>query len=340
MNSKERCLAALEGKTADHVPVFPLLMFLAVDRAGISYREFATNCRAMAEAQLKMREQFGLDAITACSDAFRVSGDLGGEMVYPETKPPYVAKPIVRSASDLDRLPKPDPCKKGSRMADRASAVAEMAAAVGDECLVLGWIEMPFAEACAICGVTEFMMLMVDNPPLAHRILGFVADIEIAFARCQLESGAAMIGAGDAAASLVSPPMFREFVLPYEQRVSAAIHEAGGLVKLHICGNTSNVLSDLVRSGADLVNIDHAVDFKTACDVFGSANICFKGNLDPVADMLDVSAAECERRVLERLRLAEGKRYMLSAGREVPAGVSDEVLHAFCNAPAKYARTR
>lgn len=81
MNSKERCLAVINGKPADRVPVFPLLMFFASDRVGITYRQFVTNGSAMADAQLKVQEQFGIDAITACSDAFRVSADLGGEIL-------------------------------------------------------------------------------------------------------------------------------------------------------------------------------------------------------------------------------------------------------------------
>ncbi len=145
-----------------------------------------------------------------------------------------------------------------------------------------------------------------------------------------------MIGAGDAAASLISPAMYREFALPYEQRVCSAIHAAGGMVKLHICGNTSALLSDIILSGADLFNVDHLVDFKRACDTYGDAGKCFKGNLDPVADMLQATPEQCEGRVMECLRLAEGRRFMVSAGCEIPAGVTDEVFRAFCEAPAKY----
>jgi MtaA/CmuA family methyltransferase len=222
-------------------------------------------------------------------------------------------------------------------MADRVRAVEEMARAAGDECLVVGWVDMPFAEACSACGVTELMMLLTDAPALAHRLLDFLSGIVIDFARAQLEAGAPMIGAGDAAASLVSPAMYREFALPYEKRVFDAVHSAGGLGKLHICGNTGALLPDICRSGADLVNVDHVVDFSAACAVYGGAGICFKGNLDPVADMLHAAPAECERRALARIRQAAGLRYMLSPGCEVPAAVPDEVLRAFCGAPERAA---
>ena len=333
MTGKERCLGAIAGRVTDRVPVFPLLMFLPADRFGISYREFATNGHAMADAQLHAGRTFGLDAITSCSDAFRVSADLGGEMVFPEDGVPHLRSPLIRGEADLARLGHPDPSRPGGRMADRVAAVADMARAAGDERLVVGWVDMPFAEACSACGVTELMILLSDQPALAHRILDFLAGIVIDFALAQLEAGAPMIGAGDAAASLISPAMYREFALPYEKRVFAAIHSRGGLGKLHICGNTRELLADIAQSGADLVNVDHVVDFASACRVYGGAGICFKGNLDPVADMLQATPAQCEQRALARIRGAAGLRYMLSPGCEVPAGVPDEVLRAFCRAP-------
>ena len=94
LSSKERTLAAIHGEPVDRTPVFPLLMFLAADRFKVPCRLFATNGHVLAEAQLMMRDRFGVDAITACSDAFRLSADLGGEMVYPEDKTPYLARPV------------------------------------------------------------------------------------------------------------------------------------------------------------------------------------------------------------------------------------------------------
>jgi MtaA/CmuA family methyltransferase len=333
MNSKERFYAALAGKAVDRVPVFPLLMFFAVDRAGLTYRRFATDGSALAEAQLHVLERFPIDALTVCSDAFRVAADLGGDMAFPENTPPHVTRPLVRSRGDLLSLRRPDPLKHGSRMADRCAAAAQLARAVGDRCAVLGWVDMPFAEACSACGVSEFMMMLVDEPALAHELLEFLTGVVIDFALAQHAAGAPMIGAGDAAASLISPEMYRQFALPYERRVCEAVHAAGGTVKLHVCGNTSALLDDMATCGADLFNLDHMVDFARARDVYGRAGKCFKGNLNPVADMLHASPAQCRNRALECLRMAQGKAYMLSPGCEVPPGVTDEVFMEFCLAP-------
>jgi MtaA/CmuA family methyltransferase len=332
MNSKQRCLAAIRGEPLDRTPVFPLLMFLAADRAHMPYRRYATNGHALADAQLNMRQLYGVDAITSCSDAFRVSADLGGEMAYPEDRTPYLLKPLVTSQDDLDHLKKPDFAPRG-RLQDRVEATRAMVRGAGDECLVLGWVDMPFAEACSLCGVSEFMLMLMEQPELAHNLLAFLTGVVIDFALAQVETGAPMIGAGDAAASLISPRTFRQFALPYEQRVCRAVHAAGALVKLHICGKTTHLLADMVQSGADLFNVDHLVDLAAARKVYEGAGKCFKGNLDPVGDMLQASALECSQAALRCLQIAQGSRYMLSAGCEVPAGATDEVFSAFCQAP-------
>ncbi len=333
MNSRERCLAAIDGRPVDRVPVFPLLMSFAAGCVGATYREFASSGHTLAEAQLKARELFEVDAITACSDAFRISADLGGDIIFPESTPPYLARPLICGEADVERLRRPDVTRPGSRMADRAMATREMVRAAGRECLVLGWVDMPFAEACSLCGVSDFLTMLHDQPDLALRLLDFLTDIVIDFCRLQLDAGAPMIGAGDAAASLISPVMYRQFALPYEQRVCAAVHAAGGMVKLHICGNTRHLLTDMLGSGADLLNVDHLVDFSLACEIYGKADKCFKGNLNPVADLLQATPGRCEQLAHERLHQAEGKRYMLSPGCEVPPGVSVEVFRAFCQAP-------
>lgn len=119
MSSKERFLATIRGEKADRIPVFPLLMGFSAKRLGVTYRTYASKGHALAESQLKVREMFNIDAITACSDAFRVSADLGGEMVFPEDKPPFLARPLITSENDLKTLKKPDVSNSKERMALR-----------------------------------------------------------------------------------------------------------------------------------------------------------------------------------------------------------------------------
>jgi MtaA/CmuA family methyltransferase len=337
MTRRQRFMAALGGEPLDRVPVFPLLMFLAADRAGLTYRQYATDGRALADAQLLVQERFDLDAVTVCSDAFRVPADLGGDMAYPEDQTPYLRQPLITAGIDLHKMGRPDPTAKGSRMADRVLAVSELARTVAGQVPVVGWVEMPFAEACSLCGLTEFMLLLVDNPARAHEVLTFAAAINVDLALAQLQAGADMIGAGDAAASLISKAMYAEFALPYEQQVCQAIHKVGGLVKLHVCGNTTHLLPQMATCEADLFNVDHLVPLDKARDAYAAQGKCYKGNLDPVSQLMQVSPERCQELAHGCLAQAKGTCYVLSAGCEIPAATPDEVLHALCNAPRTFA---
>ena len=337
MTHRQRFMAAVNGTPLDRAPVFPLLMFLAADRTGLTYRQYATDGRALAEAQLLVQERFDLDAITVCSDAFRIPADLGGDMAYPEDRTPYLHRPLVTAGTDLDKLGHPDPTARGSRMADRLLAVSELARATAGEVPVVGWVEMPFAEACSLCGLTEFMLLLTDDPARAHQVLAYAAALNIDFALAQIEAGADMIGAGDAAASLISRTMYARFALPYEQQVCRAIHQAGSLVKLHVCGNTTHLLAEMTNCEADLFNVDHLVPLDKARDAYAVRGKCYKGNLDPVSQMMQVSPERCQELAHGCLSAASGTRYMLSAGCEIPAATSDGVMRAFCRAPQTFA---
>ncbi|MDC7232197.1 MAG: uroporphyrinogen decarboxylase family protein [Spirochaetales bacterium] len=331
MTSKEKMIHVLSNQPIERPPVFPLIMFLAADRLGVSYRQFATDGQIMADAQIKLYETFSIDAITACSDAFRVSADLGAEVHFPENQTPHGA-PLVINESDLNALKRPDALNRNGRMGDRVKGVRQMVKAVGAECFVLGWVDLPFAEACSLCGVSEFMMMLYDNPELAHKIMDFLTDIVIDFCLVQLDEGADMIGCGDAVASLISAEAYRDFVLPYEQRVFKAIKAAGGQGKLHICGNTTFAMPYMRESGADLFNVDHLVDFDTAIKVYGKEGLPFKGNLDPVGDILQSDVSSIKSKVQSLCMKARNYPYIISAGCEIPATVSDEQFHAFCNA--------
>jgi len=311
------------------------MMFFAADRIGVPYRTYVTESNAIVEAQLNLRDNYLLDVVTVCSDAFRVSADAGAQMEFPENQTPFAVRPLVKTREDLKAVKRPDPMKQDGRMRNRIDAVEKLARSVGDKALVMGWVEMPFAEACDWCGVTEFMTLLYDDPGLAHEVLDFLTEIEIEFALAQLDAGAPIIGCGDAAASLISQPAFREFALPYEQRVTDAIRMVGGMSKLHICGNTMHIMEDMAANGSDIYNIDHMVDFSLACRVYDGAGKAFKGNVDPVADLLQATPEEAEAAALSCIRIAEGKRYMLSAGCEIPAATPDEVYFAFANAVGK-----
>ena len=113
------------------------------------------------------------------------------------------------------------------------------------------------------------MLDFFDDPAFVRDLFAFVIEMELRFAREQIKAGADMIGVGDAAASLVGPQIYDEFVWPYEKKLVDGIHALGGKVRLHICGNTRRILEGMGKLGCDIVDLDSMAPISEARQKMG-----------------------------------------------------------------------
>jgi uroporphyrinogen decarboxylase len=171
-------------------------------------------------------------------------------------------------------------------------------------------------------------MDLVMEPGFAGDLMDRCVEVCIEFAKAQIEAGADTIGVGDAIASQVSPVLYEEMIFPREQRLFEGIHEAGGLIRLHICGNTTHLLPHFARLAVDIVDLDWQVDMAKARAVLGPARTLV-GNLDPVNAVMK-STPERIREALAAIYRAVGNPYMAGAGCEIPVGTPTENLQALC----------
>ncbi|MGA2034133.1 MAG: uroporphyrinogen decarboxylase family protein [Thermoguttaceae bacterium] len=317
MNGRERILAMLEGRPVDRLPLMPITMMFAGDQIAAPYGRYATDYRVMAEAQVRTAEKFDFDYVSAISDPAREAADCGATVQLFDNQPPAIDE-VHALLADKDRLrglKVPDPLG-GGRMHDRVRAVALLRERVGGERLVEGWVEGPCAQSADLRGINRLMTDFFDDPPFVRDLLEFVVDLELRFARAQIEAGAELIGVGDAAASLVGPQIYEEFVRPYEKRMVDALHAQGVKVRLHICGNTRRILAGMGSLGCDMADIDFPAPLEQARREMGPQQV-LAGNLNPVAivrngtpEIISQALAECHRQA--------GPRYIVAAGCEIP----------------------
>jgi len=259
------------------------------------------------------------------SDPFREAADFGLEVEFPADNLPVNRKPLLVEPDDIKKLVLPDPAT-GPRMSDRVEAVRLFHEKVGGEVPIMGWVEGALAEAADLRSVYLTMTDLVRRPEWLEELLEICVQVEIAFARAQVQAGADIIGLGDAVASQISPAMYRRFALPYEQRIFKAVHEMGALARLHICGNTNRIIADMVDSGADIIDLDWMVDMRSATERFGD-EVSFLGNVDPVAVMLQ-GTPEKVFAATTTCMMTGGPRAISGAGCETPDGTPAENFHA------------
>ncbi|MBN1442393.1 MAG: uroporphyrinogen decarboxylase, partial [Planctomycetes bacterium] len=282
MTGRERILAQLVGGEADSLPLMPITMMFAADRIGVPYGRYAADHRVLVEAQLRTAEEFDFDHVSAISDPAREAADCGAKIVYPENQPPAIVEneALLSDKTVLKRLERPDPLG-GGRMHDRVRAIEVLCDKLRGEKMVEGWIEGPCAEAADLRGINHLMMDFFDDPAFVTDLFDVVLEMELSFARAQVAAGAELIGVGDAAASLVGPRIYEEFVWPYEKKMVDGLHELGARVRLHICGDTRKILEPMGRLGCEIVDLDYPVPLSEARAAMGPAQVLL-GNLDPV----------------------------------------------------------
>jgi len=328
MNSYERYMAIIKGEKTDILPRLPILMAFAANYISSYYGAFASDYRVLVEANLKCIEAFDFDQVSAISDPYRETQGFGAEITFPRDEVPRCVAPPLESNKDLSTLKKPDPYSS-TRMLDRINAVREFKKLVYKRYSIMGWIEGPAAESADLRGVTNLLMDLAMDPDFAVELMDLCVNVAIDFAIAQIESGADTIGIGDAIASQISPAMYEEFVFPREKKIIDGIHEAGGIVRLHICGNTTHLLPYMAKLGAEIIDLDWQVDMKKARQILGEKTV-LAGNIDPVNAVMKATPEQIIKHV-HQIYSDVGNPYMVGAGCEIPPGTPYENLKALCD---------
>ncbi|MBI4602623.1 MAG: uroporphyrinogen decarboxylase family protein [Planctomycetes bacterium] len=333
MTGRERVLEHLEGRRVDRFPFMPITMMFAAARAGVRYRDYVTDHRALVEVQVRTARELDFDHVSCISDPARETADCGGALEWFDDQPPALveSRALLADKAALARLDVPDPLG-GGRMHDRVKAAALFRERVGGEKLIEGWVEGPCAAAADLRGINTLMLDFSDDPDFVRALFDFVVVLELRFARAQVDAGIDLMGVGDAAASLVGPRVYEDLVWPHEKKLVDGLHSLGVPVRLHICGNTRPILRGLGRLGCEIVDLDYLSPLDEARRVLGERQVLL-GNIDPVRVLQDGTPASVAEAVA-RCHAQAGSRWIVSAGCEVPRGTPLENLQVL----GEYAR--
>jgi len=333
MTGRERILALLDGKPVDSLPFMPITMMFACDRIGAQYRDYATDFRVMVEGQTHTAAEFDIDYVSIISDPACEASDCGATVKYFPNQPPALdeSNALLADKGRLRGLKVPDP-HTSHRMSNRLRALERYRQKVQREKLIEGWIEGPVAEAADLRGINNLMMDFFDDPGFVHELFEFVLELELTFAKAQMESGAELIGVGDAAASLVGPKIYEEYVWPFEKRMMDGLRAMGARTRLHICGNTRPILGPMGQLGCDIVDLDWLAPLSEGRAAMGAGQVLL-GNIDPVRVLRNGTPQEVYDAVAECHHQA-GDRFIVSAGCEVVRDTPPGNLHAM----QRYAR--
>lgn len=310
----------------DRPPFHPIVMRFAAKRAGVKYRDFCLDPEAHVRAFLRTAEDFGMDWVNVMSDPYCEAEAYGMEIEYPEDELPRDRGPIVGSAEEVLSMTPPQEISH-MRLIGRIRQIELFRKEVGGSQFIVGWVEGPFAMYSLFRGLTDACLDLHDHPDAVHYGVAIAVEFAKRFAEAQVNAGADAIGMGDAVCSQIGPGPYRAFVWEGERKIIEHIHSLGAIAKLHICGNTSKLLLDMIATGADIVDVDHLAGSMAPFAPRLGANQVFCGSSDPVSVVQDGTPEAIQSSVARCHEEANG-RCILSAGCEITPGTASENVRA------------
>lgn len=330
ISSLDRTLNFIVNVSADRAPFHPIVMRFAAKHAGIRYRDFCLDYAKKAEGMIKCAADFDLDWVTVMSDPYAEAEAFGLAVEYPEDNLPKNVGSLIHDISDVNKLTLPE-WDDSRRMKNRVSEIAEFDRLVGGKYFIVGWAEGPLAEYADLRGLGDACMDLYDYEREVNLALDVIIENAMQLIKAQVEAGAHCIGIGDAACSQIGPTLYRQYVQGREKELVSFTHSLGALVKLHICGNTTAILPDMISTGADIIDVDHLVaDMSGFVPLLGEHQV-LSGNSDPV-EVIMRGTPDTISASVESCRTQCKGRVITSAGCEIPMETSLENFAAYARA--------
>ena len=181
------------------------------------------------------------------------------------------------------------------------------------------------------------IMETYDHPAWVHEFMEILT-------RKALETSESMTGApydviltggGAASSTVISPRLHREYCLPYDRRIHAALHSLGLPVSYHTCGGMMPILEIIAANGCDCMEpfapagMGGDADLAAARQRLGPA-VCLKGGLDQYNVL--------ERGTPETIRETVRKAFAETGGAHGPGGFILCTSDHFYNVPVENLR--
>ena len=338
MNGYERIVAALNGEMPDQRPIMLHSFMTAAKEAGYSMKQYREDPEIAAKCHIQFVEKYKVDGILFDVDTALIAGAVGVPVDFPEDEPARTHHPLLHTLEEVETLADID-ISKNVRVQHSMEAIRILKKYFKNEIFVRGNCDQaPFSLACSIRTPAEFMMDLMLNEDDSIRLLEYSSRMCSQLITLMASAGADMVSNGDSPAgpSMISPEMYEQFAMPYEQKMADAAHDAGVPYLLHICGNTDVILDKMATLNIDAVELDYKTPIANIHAQLGHKMSLF-GTIDPSAVFALGTPAMVERETIQLLELyRRNPRLVIGAGCALPPITPELNLRTFIETVQKF----
>ena len=342
MTPRQRASALKKGEAVDRYPIS--LFFGAPGHSLMGWDKYQEGAspRNIAAVRRKVYEVFGNDNAGVGYGLHGMAIALGAKMSDDPHVPSAILEHPLKDIHDQSMLHlETFTLQENAGIRTCFEAARILRDEIGDEIDVCMDFPGPITCASAIAGTPALLKGMLKSPTDIHQLLYFITTALIQMAEPFIKDGFTItISDPIASGSILSKKHFRSFVLPYSQRFIYSCMKLGAPpITGHICGDTTNLLEDLVECGYHALSLDNRVDLAVAKEKIGHL-VGLIGNVDPVEKLYAGTTEDVRAAVRECMRKAwdSPKGYTIGVGCDSVYGVPLENVFAYMNEARKCAQ--
>jgi uroporphyrinogen decarboxylase len=274
------------------------------------------DVRQKIDDEIEFRQKLGYDYIDVCPLVYFGSSF----QTSPESERVWITESssTIHNREDFERHQWPSPeVVNYSQMEYAASRLP-------DGMMILPRISGVLENVSWLTGLEGLSYLLVDDPPLVTDLFDIIGSILLSVAERLVQMdrvGALFMGddLGFRTGTLLSPEHLRQYVFPWQKKISKAAHARGLPFILHSCGNIERIMDDLIEDvGIDARHSfeDAVIPVEDAAERY-SDRIAILGGVD-----MDLLARGTEEQVRARVReiidkCAPTGRFALGTGNSI-----------------------
>ncbi|MFB0505721.1 MAG: uroporphyrinogen decarboxylase family protein [Thermodesulfobacteriota bacterium] len=276
---RDHVRAAYSRSFTDRVPVYPITSLINAKVAGMTIKEYLTDPKKFAKAVIASHERFQGDVVTMMADLVMETEACGSAVAMPEDDLAYVTKHILDDKKNLLKMKVPDPMQD-ARLPYYIEGLSRARPHITDAAagsVICG----PWQIAVNLRGAEQIILDTVDDPEFVHDLMKFTTEFAQRFGMAINTEARVGLSYSEAACSLnlISPDIYRTFVLPYHQELVEYFSEKRTGVTLHICGYIDPIMEDIVATGVSALSIDCHSSLKKLMKV-SNRKLVIIGNVD------------------------------------------------------------
>ncbi len=340
MTPLEISVAAANGQPAPRIPVYCNLLDHGARALGMTQREYYSNGENVAEAQLRMREQYGHDNVWSLFYVGKEVELLGcQDILYSENGPPNVADFVIKSYDDIARFEVPDDITAHPAWTDTAKCLDILRREVGSTHPICAYLTASTTLPAMLMGMDKWLELLLMGPvDVRDELLRKCSDFfqkEVAAYRA---AGANVLvySTPFGSTSFVGMKRFKEFSVPWMHRDL----DPGGVENIvYYCGMApfNNVIAQILDEfKIGTYYISPMADLAEAKAIIGD-----RGLTCGVIDDIKMIGWTPEQTRAEVKRMCEigmvGGRFLFGNG-VMPLAVPEANIQAMVEAAFEYGR--